>query len=143
MSSPWHRKDFNKPYPPKELRELGACANEGPRVFYPEEGENYSEAMFLCTNCDVREMCGEWAIANHEHGCWGGTTAHDRKLIRQNRNRPRFSFRPIEEHGNGKRSFMAHINRGELPCVECVEGWAIKSARMSINSNPKTDKGTR
>ena len=39
----------------------------------------------ICQECPFLHACREWAIANNEHGVWGGTTESQRKVIRMRR----------------------------------------------------------
>lgn len=67
------------------------CREIGIEFFFPEDGkrgngnETYVLARKICANCPVREECLEWGIQHESHGMWGGTTPHERKLIRRKR----------------------------------------------------------
>ena len=134
MTSNWKTRDFSKEYPPDILRKQGLCAKlkDKTKWFYPKDGESYNKAMQLCANCPAREACAEWAIEHNEFGCWGATTDQDRKIIRSarlHRNRGIADFK----HGQGKRSFRRHLQRGELPCEECIKGWAANYPPIPVN----------
>jgi hypothetical protein len=46
-------------------------------------------AKSLCSDCPVRNLCGDYAITNGEvHGVWGGMNPADRKTIRRRINNP-------------------------------------------------------
>lgn len=73
---------------PEPLWRRGAlCAQVDPDLFYPDKGMPAEPAKRICRNCDVRQQCLDYALANLErHGVWGGTSPAERLLIlRQSR----------------------------------------------------------
>ncbi|MGW2203393.1 WhiB family transcriptional regulator [Streptomyces sp. NPDC001774] len=65
-------------------QEHGLCRQVDPDLFFPEFGTAAS-ARSICTACEVRLQCLEYAIAHGEHGVWGATTDDQRREIRRTR----------------------------------------------------------
>jgi WhiB family redox-sensing transcriptional regulator len=66
----------------------GLCREVGLEAFFPERGEEhviYSLARTICSGCEVKEKCLEWAIRHEDHGMWGGTSPTERRQIRRRR----------------------------------------------------------
>lgn len=64
-------------------QERALCAQTDPESFFPEKGGSTREAKRVCTTCDVRGKCLEYALANDERfGIWGGRRRERRKLKR-------------------------------------------------------------
>jgi WhiB family redox-sensing transcriptional regulator len=58
------------------------CAQVGPGPFYPEKGENATDAKRICAACPVQPDCLDWALATREpHGIWGGTSERERRKL--------------------------------------------------------------
>jgi WhiB family redox-sensing transcriptional regulator len=71
---------------PDEFRwqDLAACAGTDPEAFFPEQSGAAAYAQRVCAHCDVRAECLEYALANREHGYWGGMSEHARlRLLRR------------------------------------------------------------
>ncbi|HWW55027.1 MAG TPA: WhiB family transcriptional regulator [Acidimicrobiales bacterium] len=68
-------------------RQSAACRGVDPEIFYPATEEEAEAAKSVCGQCDVRETCLEFALANREReGVWGGATERERRrLLRQRR----------------------------------------------------------
>ncbi|AIG81314.1 Hypothetical protein AJAP_42735 (plasmid) [Amycolatopsis japonica] len=66
-----------------------ACAETGPDVFFPEQGDvsrAHREARRVCLGCAVRVECFASSVAADErYGTWGGVTAGERERIRRRR----------------------------------------------------------
>ena len=59
----------------KRARCRGLGAAETERVFFPEPGKPYTEALSYCRACPVRRDCLEWAtMVGCEAGIFGGAT---------------------------------------------------------------------
>lgn len=75
MNQPWRSK--------------AACTGLDPDIFYPptEDDLDAEPAKVVCSTCDVREACLEFALAVREKdGIWGGATERERRrMIRQRR----------------------------------------------------------
>jgi WhiB family transcriptional regulator, redox-sensing transcriptional regulator len=62
------------------------CAETDPEAFFPEKGGSTREAKRVCTGCDVRAECLEFALANDERfGIWGGLSERERRRLRLQR----------------------------------------------------------
>ncbi len=83
------------------LKDDPACAQTDPEIFFPLDIEmgfgkfsskyqSLEAAKKVCQECPLIKDCLEYALKNHEIGVWGGTTEHERKLIRK-RNYRRYS----------------------------------------------------
>ena len=61
----------------------GLCAEGSyPDLWFPETAGrmNYEtrQAIEICTQCPVKELCLAYAMKHGEHGVWGGTTEQQR-----------------------------------------------------------------
>ncbi|MPQ99106.1 WhiB family transcriptional regulator [Modestobacter sp. I12A-02628] len=64
--------------------EKALCAETDPEAFFPEKGGSTREAKKICTGCEVRAECLEFAIANDERfGIWGGLSERERRALRR------------------------------------------------------------
>jgi WhiB family redox-sensing transcriptional regulator len=64
--------------------ENALCAETDPEAFFPEKGGSTREAKKICTGCDVRAECLEYALANDERfGIWGGLSERERRRLRR------------------------------------------------------------
>jgi len=67
------------------------CMGADPELFFPEgAGEpalrSIARAKAVCAACPVRADCLEWALGVGEaDGIWGGTTPHERRILRRTR----------------------------------------------------------
>jgi WhiB family redox-sensing transcriptional regulator len=62
------------------------CAETDPEAFFPEKGGSTREAKRVCTGCEVRAECLEYALANDERfGIWGGLSERERRRVRLQR----------------------------------------------------------
>jgi WhiB family redox-sensing transcriptional regulator len=62
------------------------CAETDPEAFFPEKGGSTREAKRVCTGCDVRAECLEYALTNDERfGIWGGLSERERRRLRLQR----------------------------------------------------------
>jgi WhiB family redox-sensing transcriptional regulator len=65
-------------------QERALCAETDPEAFFPEKGGSTREAKKICTGCEVRAECLEYALANDERfGIWGGLSERERRRIRR------------------------------------------------------------
>ena len=88
------------------LKDDPACAQTDPEIFFPMDidmgfgmvtakYQNLESAKKVCQECPLIRECLEYALKNNELGVWGGTTEHERKLIRK-RNYRRY---PVKHRG--------------------------------------------
>jgi WhiB family redox-sensing transcriptional regulator len=69
---------------PPEWTKQALCAEVDPVIFFPEIGDNVSNAKRICKACDVRLQCLDYSLQNNErYGIWGGLTEHDRRRLRR------------------------------------------------------------
>lgn len=68
-------------------RELGACTQSDPRIFFPDKDKLGLKAKAVCAGCPVRAPCLEEALACNYVGVWGGTTERDRAALRRSERR--------------------------------------------------------
>lgn len=60
------------------------CAQTDPEAFFPEKGGSTRDAKRICTTCDVRAQCLEYALQNDERfGIWGGLSERERRKLRK------------------------------------------------------------
>ena len=65
-------------------QERALCAQTDPEAFFPEKGGSTREAKRVCTSCDVRLECLEYALGNDERfGIWGGLSERERRRLRR------------------------------------------------------------
>ncbi|GAA1647747.1 WhiB family transcriptional regulator [Microbacterium flavum] len=60
------------------------CAQTDPEAFFPEKGGSTRDAKRICTSCDVRDQCLEYALKNDERfGIWGGLSERERRKVKR------------------------------------------------------------
>lgn len=60
------------------------CAQTDPEAFFPEKGGSTRDAKRICTSCEVRSQCLEYALSNDERfGIWGGLSERERRKLRK------------------------------------------------------------
>lgn len=60
------------------------CAQTDPEAFFPEKGGSTRDAKKICTSCEVRAQCLDYALANDERfGIWGGLSERERRKLRK------------------------------------------------------------
>jgi len=60
------------------------CAQTDPESFFPEKGGSTREAKRVCTTCEVRDQCLEYALIHDERfGIWGGLSERERRRVRR------------------------------------------------------------
>ena len=60
------------------------CAQTDPEAFFPEKGGSTREAKRICSGCDVRAECLEYALAHDERfGIWGGLSERERRRLKR------------------------------------------------------------
>jgi WhiB family redox-sensing transcriptional regulator len=74
-------------YAGADWRSRGACLSVDPELFFPlssagPAAEQISQAKSVCTRCQVRSECLDFALATRQvHGVWGGTSEDERRRI--------------------------------------------------------------
>lgn len=84
------RKDWNELADAIEQAEEAPQCYNFPDAYFPDKGTSGNAAEFLwakkmCGECPVRQQCAEYAIKWEADGIWGGMSATERRLIRQER----------------------------------------------------------
>ena len=65
-------------------QEQALCAETDPEAVFPEKGGSTREAKKICTGCEVKAECLEYALANDERfGIWGGLSERERRRLRR------------------------------------------------------------
>ena len=65
-------------------QEEALCAQTDPEAFFPEKGGSTREAKRICTGCEVRDECLEFALDNDERfGIWGGMSERERRKLKR------------------------------------------------------------
>ena len=65
-------------------QERALCAQTDPEAFFPEKGGSTREAKKVCTTCEVRVECLEYALENDERfGIWGGLSERERRRMKK------------------------------------------------------------
>ena len=60
------------------------CAQTDPEAFFPEKGGSTRDAKRICTSCEVRAQCLQYALANDERfGIWGGLSERERRKLKK------------------------------------------------------------
>ena len=60
------------------------CAQTDPEAFFPEKGGSTRDAKRVCTTCEVRAECLEYALQNDERfGIWGGLSERERRKLKR------------------------------------------------------------
>ena len=67
-----------------EWQEKALCAQTDPEAFFPEKGGSTREAKRICTGCEVRAECLEYALEHDERfGIWGGLSERERRKLKR------------------------------------------------------------
>lgn len=67
-----------------DWQDRALCAETDPEAFFPEKGGSTREAKRICTGCEVRAQCLEYALAHDERfGIWGGLSERERRRLKR------------------------------------------------------------
>jgi WhiB family transcriptional regulator, redox-sensing transcriptional regulator len=65
-------------------QDLALCRETDPDAFFPEKGGATREAKRICSRCEVRGECLEYALAHDERfGIWGGLSERERRRLKR------------------------------------------------------------
>jgi len=68
----------------QDWQERALCAQTDPEAFFPEKGGSTREAKRICSGCEVRAECLDYALAQDERfGIWGGLSERERRRLRR------------------------------------------------------------
>jgi WhiB family redox-sensing transcriptional regulator len=60
------------------------CSQTDPEAFFPEKGGSTRDAKRICSGCEVKAECLEYALANDERfGIWGGLSERERRKLKK------------------------------------------------------------
>jgi WhiB family redox-sensing transcriptional regulator len=60
------------------------CSQTDPEAFFPEKGGSTRDAKRICSGCDVRQQCLDYALKNDERfGIWGGLSERERRKLKK------------------------------------------------------------
>lgn len=64
-------------------QERSLCSQTDPEAFYPEKGGSTREAKRICSRCEVKSECLEYALGHEERfGIWGGLSERERRKLK-------------------------------------------------------------
>jgi len=76
--------ELGEPTEEPDWQERALCAQTDPEAFFPEKGGSTREAKRICSGCEVRAECLEYALAHDERfGIWGGLSERERRRLRR------------------------------------------------------------
>ena len=79
-----YAEPLDEPAEEPEWQERALCAQTDPEAFFPEKGGSTREAKRICSGCDVRAECLDYALAHDERfGIWGGLSERERRRLRR------------------------------------------------------------
>ena len=80
---------FFKFYPPLGPWSDEAACRSSDLNFFPDRGSPIHEQKAVCMSCPCRTDCLEYALEQTIiHGIWGGTSARERRTLRNRRRSP-------------------------------------------------------
>ncbi len=60
------------------------CSQTDPEAFFPEKGGSTRDAKRICSQCNVKSECLEYALKNDERfGIWGGLSERERRRLKR------------------------------------------------------------
>lgn len=60
------------------------CLRAEPDIFFPEKGGSTREAKRICSLCEVRQECLDFALEHDERfGIWGGLSERERRKLKR------------------------------------------------------------
>jgi WhiB family redox-sensing transcriptional regulator len=67
-----------------EWQERALCSQTDPEAFFPEKGGSTREAKRICSRCEVKSECLEYALGHDERfGIWGGLSERERRKLKR------------------------------------------------------------
>lgn len=118
--------------------EKGACVGHNPDMWFPENGTTKGsiEALRICAECPVRELCAQYAADERlDYGIWGGRTPIVR---RPSGVRPRSSSNPGRRRRYpcpSHQAYRRHIRNGEEPCPGDLEAERVRTSVRDAGSD--------
>ena len=76
--------EITPPLYDKDYMKKGNCLGSDNSLFFPSQGEDYRDAIQVCSDCPVRVDCLAAALENDEkYGIWGGKSEKQRRQLRR------------------------------------------------------------
>ncbi|MGJ0120555.1 WhiB family transcriptional regulator [Williamsia sp. MIQD14] len=67
-----------------QWQDRALCAQTDPEAFFPEKGGSTREAKRICSGCEVKAECLEYALHKDERfGIWGGLSERERRRLKR------------------------------------------------------------
>lgn len=67
-----------------EWQTRGLCSQTDPEAFFPLKGASSREAKRICSRCEVKPDCLDWALGHDERfGIWGGMSERERRGLQR------------------------------------------------------------
>src|SRR2546430_3857483 len=67
-----------------EWQERALCSQTDPEAFFPEKGGATREAKRICSRCEGKDECPEYAVGHDERfGIWGGLSERERRELKR------------------------------------------------------------
>lgn len=64
-------------------QERALCSQTDPEAFFPEKGGSTREAKRICSRCDARADCLQYAVdSDQRFGIWGGLSERERRRLK-------------------------------------------------------------
>jgi WhiB family transcriptional regulator, redox-sensing transcriptional regulator len=83
-ATPWMFDALGQTDDEHDWQERALCAQTDPEAFFPEKGGSTREAKRICSGCEVRAECLEFALAHDERfGIWGGLSERERRRLKR------------------------------------------------------------
>lgn len=71
---------------PPHWTELALCTEVDGELFFPEQGVSARPAKAVCSRCEVRTECLEYALQNDvRFGVFGGLSERERRKLKRSR----------------------------------------------------------
>lgn len=65
---------------PASWHQRALCTQTDPEAFFPDKGGSTREAKRVCSACEVRRECLDYALAHDQRfGIWGGLSPRERR----------------------------------------------------------------
>ena len=76
--------DFSLDNNPLAWQRDAVCSQTDPEAFFPEKGGSTRDAKKICSGCDVKQQCLDYALKNDERFCiWGGLSERERRKLKR------------------------------------------------------------
>jgi WhiB family redox-sensing transcriptional regulator len=72
----------------------GKCREMDPAIFFPSDGVGVQAAQRICSDCECKAQCLEYALVNRvDHGVWGGASERERRRLQRQRRPLHFAIK--------------------------------------------------